>query len=178
MIDSLINNLSKKTDIITRLGLSEYCLVTMHRPSNVDNKEKLVYILDILNNLPFKVVWPIHPRTLKNIDKFELKGMIKEHIILEPLGYLDFITLVSECKLVLTDSGGIQEETTYLGIPCITMRDNTERPSTITVGTNQLLNDKKEILNAIKNLNLKKHSIPPLWDGKASERITNIIRRK
>jgi UDP-N-acetylglucosamine 2-epimerase (non-hydrolysing) len=175
MIDSLINNLSKKTDIITRLGLSEYCLVTMHRPSNVDTKEKLTYILDILNNVPFKIVWPIHPRTLKNIENFRLQNMIKDHIILEPTGYLDFITLVSNCKLVLTDSGGIQEETTYLGIPCITMRENTERPSTITLGTNQLLNDKEKILNAINGLHLRKHTIPPLWDGKAAERIVKVI---
>lgn len=177
MIDSLLDNIDKKTDIVKRLNLKskDYCVITLHRPSNVDNKEKLEYILDILNNIPFRIVWPIHPRTLKNIESFGLKEETKNFLLLDPLGYLDFITLISECKFVLTDSGGIQEETTYLGIPCITMRENTERPSTITLGTNKLLIKKEDILNAIKNLN-KNHSIPPLWDGKTAERIIKILR--
>jgi UDP-N-acetylglucosamine 2-epimerase (non-hydrolysing) len=178
MIDTLVANLNKKTNIVSRMDLKDYCLVTMHRPSNVDDKEKLRYVLDIINNIPFKIVWPIHPRTLKNIESFGLKDMIKNHVILEPLGYLDFITLVADTKLVLTDSGGIQEETTYLGIPCITMRENTERPSTITLGTNQLLNTKEEILEAIKHLREKKNTIPPYWDGRAAERIMSVLKDK
>lgn len=178
MIDNLISNLHKRTEIVRKLGVSDYCLVTMHRPSNVDHKERLAEILDILDDIGHPIVWPIHPRTLKNLKNFGLSDRLSKLIILKNQGYLDFITLESSAKFVLTDSGGIQEETTYLGVPCLTMRENTERPSTITLGTNQLVHNKAEILNAIENLGSKKHSIPPLWDGKAAERIVEVINRK
>jgi len=177
MIDNLIDNLHKKTNIVKDLELDNYCLVTMHRPSNVDTKDKLLEILDIFDNVGCQIVWPIHPRTLKNLESFGLSDRIAKFVILEPQGYLDFITLVSSAKFVLTDSGGIQEETTYLGIPCLTMRENTERPSTITLGTNQLVHNKEEILNALKYLGSHKHSIPPLWDGHAAKRIVEIIEK-
>jgi len=177
MIDNLINNLHKKTDIVKKLGLKDYCLVTMHRPSNVDNKEKLKEILDIFDNVGCKIVWPMHPRTLKNLENFGFKKRLSKYVILEPQGYLDFITLVNSSKFVLTDSGGIQEETTYLGVPCLTMRESTERPITITLGTNQLVHNKKEILSAIKHLGSKKHSIPPLWDGHAAKRIVEVLEK-
>jgi len=177
MIDNLIDNLHKKTNIVKDLELASYCLVTMHRPSNVDNKEKLIEILDIFDNVGCQIVWPIHPRTLKNLETFGLSDRIAKYVILEPQGYLDFITLVSSAKFVLTDSGGIQEETTYLGIPCLTMRENTERPSTITLGTNQLVHNKEEILHALKHLGSRKHSIPPLWDGHTAKRIVEIIEK-
>lgn len=178
MIDTLVKNLDRKTDIISKLGLGEYCVVTMHRPSNVDTKEELEKVLDALTACPYKIVWPLHPRTLKNINQFGLKDLLSQFIILEPLGYLDFITLVSGSAAVITDSGGIQEETTYLGIPCITIRENTERPSTIDEGTNILAKDIKIAKNAIMKINKDTHSkkkIPDLWDGHTGDRIAKIL---
>lgn len=182
MIDSLIKNLNNKTAIVEKLELipREYCLVTMHRPSNVDNPEKLKEILGILQKINIPIVWPIHPRTKKNIDKFGFNDLAKDLKLIEPLSYLNFISLLSDCKFVLTDSGGVQEETTYLGIPCITLRETTERPITVQRGTNVLANTKKEINESIdkimrnKKFYYKKRDIPK-WDGKASQRIVSIL---
>jgi len=177
MIDTLIQCLNKKTNILKKIKLEpkKYCVVTLHRPANVDDRKKLESIIKILKNFNKQVVWPIHPRTKKNIEKFNLGGWLKNFIILEPLGYLDFISLVSDSRFVFTDSGGIQEETTYLKIPCLTMRKNTERPVTISEGTNVLVNSEKEIVETLKFLNKKKSSIPKYWDGKSAKRIVNIL---
>lgn len=192
MIDSLNFYLphSEKSKIFDELAISpeEYALVTLHRPSNVDTKEGLNKIMDIflditkLNN-EIDIVLPLHPRTRKMIDSFGLNkkfDTIQNLIITEPLGYLDFLKLMSNAKYVLTDSGGIQEETTSLKIPCITLRENTERPITLDEGSNTLTGlDKDAILRTIKSIESGKYKpgkTPKYWDGKAAERIVKIIR--
>lgn len=187
MIDNLINHLPKieNSDILIRLKLTsqEYIVVTLHRPSNVDKKERLEELLNFLLNISKqrKIVFPIHPRTEKNLKSFGLYDSIKSEniIITQPIGYIDFIKLVKNSLCVITDSGGIQEETTYLKIPCITLRESTERPITVDIGTNYLvgndLNLCKEIFNNILDGNIKKSRTPDLWDGKASERIVNTL---
>ena len=188
MIDSLLSHKekSKQSKILPKLKLEKnnYSVLTLHRPSNVDNREALAYVLDILEEIQkkIKIVFPVHPRTLKNLDNFNLMGKVKSQknlIITEPLGYLDFINLMGNSKFVITDSGGIQEETTVLGVPCITMRNNTERPVTFEQGTNVLVStDKNKIIEAFNrllrtpNFNAR---IPKLWDGKAAKRIVDIL---
>jgi UDP-N-acetylglucosamine 2-epimerase (non-hydrolysing) len=164
------------------LRRNQYVLVTLHRPSNVDDREQLIKLIDLLNTIAEKrkVLFPIHPRTKNNLEDFGLLQTINSNLILtEPIGYLDFLALTSNTELILTDSGGIQEESTYLGIQCITLRTSTERPITVEVGTNQLLgNDLERAKLAaldVLNGNIKKGSIPELWDGKASDRIVEII---
>lgn len=187
MIDCLINNLEKIKSLETskKMGLKdkEFGIVTLHRPSNVDNSGALESILKSIEKIQEStpLIWPIHPRTKNNIEKFGLKQKVdnfKNVKLTEPLGYLEFISLVINSKMVLTDSGGIQEETTFLGVPCITLRENTERPVTVTSGTNILVGTNKEKLfnaiNTIQKIN-KKNATPPLWDGKASERIVRIL---
>jgi UDP-N-acetylglucosamine 2-epimerase (non-hydrolysing) len=199
MIDSLVRyqEKAKSSTILSDLGLltselenksevsspevSDYIVMTMHRPANVDTEIGLKAILELieLSTSKTKVVFPIHPRTRSNMAKFGLEGKMTQNINLiltEPLGYLEFIQLMTHSKAILTDSGGIQEETTYLGIPCLTFRDSTERPITVTLGTNQLLADlNPEItfaaLEKILVGQCKKGQIPPLWDGHAAERI-------
>ena len=188
MIDSLIyfEPMAAKSPILENMGLRprEYGVITLHRPSNVDNKENFLKLLNafevIEKQLP--LIFPIHPRSQKMIDQLGLREKVEKMHNLrltEPLGYLDFMRLLHNAKLVLTDSGGIQEETTYLGIPCITMRENTERPITVEVGTNVLVGTDTEriIAEAQKVLdgNAKKGQIPELWDGKAAERIVRIL---
>ena len=188
MIDSLLSHRekAKKSKILSKLNIkrSEYAVLTLHRPSNVDNKISLEQVIDILDKIQqkIKVVFPIHPRTLKNINKFKLDEQLKNQknlIITEPLGYLDFLALMSNSRLVLTDSGGIQEETTVLGIPCVTMRKNTERPITVEQGTNVLVSTDRDKIIGASNKLLKgtyfKAKIPQFWDGKAAKRIVNII---
>ena len=165
----------------SRLATSDYIVMTMHRPANVDTKEGLESILELieLSSKDTKIIFPIHPRTRAHMEKFGLADRLdqaKNLIMTEPLGYLEFIQLMSNATAILTDSGGIQEETTYLGVPCLTFRDSTERPITVTLGTNQLLSDldpKKTYAALVEILagKVKKGSIPPLWDGKAAERI-------
>lgn len=165
----------------SRLATSDYIVMTMHRPANVDTKEGLESILELieLSSKDTKIIFPIHPRTRAHMEKFGLADRLDQAqnlIITEPLGYLEFIQLMSNATAILTDSGGIQEETTYLGVPCLTFRDSTERPITVTLGTNQLLSDldpKKTYAALVEILagKVKKGSIPPLWDGKAAERI-------
>jgi UDP-N-acetylglucosamine 2-epimerase (non-hydrolysing) len=192
MIDSLVRyqEKAKTTTILEDLGLrtsdsglrtSDYIVMTMHRPANVDTEKGLQSILELieLSSKDTKIIFPIHPRTRAHMEKFGLAERLdqaKNLIMTEPLGYLEFIQLMSNATAILTDSGGIQEETTYLGVPCLTFRDSTERPITVTLGTNQLLSDldpKKTYAALVEILagKVKKGSIPPLWDGKAAERI-------
>ncbi len=162
------------------LNSGDYVLITLHRPSNVDNRQGLELVLLILRSLSEKVklVLPIHPRTLARIEKFELKDSfytIPQLQIIEPQGYLDFQKLIAECIFTLTDSGGIQEETTYLRKPCLTLRPNTERPCTITIGSNTLIPFAVSEICAYADLILdgkyKQGVVPPLWDGHATERV-------
>lgn len=190
MIDSLIHfqEKAKTSQIKKQLGLDSapYALITLHRPSNVDSKENFIKLLNAFEKIEkdIRVVFPIHPRSRKMIDSFNLHLRIesmKNLMLLEPLGYLDFMNLMHSAKLVLTDSGGIQEETTYLGIPCLTLRHNTERPVTVEVGTNLLVgNDTNKIIKETNNIlagKWKTGEIPPLWDGRAGERIVRKLTR-
>jgi UDP-N-acetylglucosamine 2-epimerase (non-hydrolysing) len=153
----------------------EYFLVTLHRPANVDDPHKLKQLLDAIDagTEQYPVLFPVHPRTRKILE-----GISYHHdrvIQMEPLGYLEFIYLVKNARSIITDSGGITEEATVLGVPCITLRDSTERPETITIGTNELAGTNPENLGPylakIAAGNWKKGSIPPLWDGKTAYRI-------
>ena len=189
MIDTLfyyINqvNSSKKTKNIE--VDNSYGIVTIHRPSNVDDPELLMKLVKCFNKIAeqIQLILPLHPRTRGNLIKFNLfKELDNEKIIIaDPLGYLDFLHLVKDATLILTDSGGIQEETTALGIPCITLRENTERPITVTQGSNYLVGlSPEKILNTVNMILLgkgKKSKVPQLWDGKAAERIiAEIISR-
>lgn len=189
MIDSLTYYLSKEiaSNILTELSLNEkgYALVTLHRPSNVDDPESFTRIIaafkEIQENVP--IVFPIHPRTQKNIDKLGLRDEITklENLkLIPPIGYFDFMQLMANCGFVMTDSGGIQEETTYLGIPCLTLRENTERPITVEIGTNEIVGtDTEKITMLAKKIvdgQWKKGQVPELWDGKAAERIVDVLK--
>jgi UDP-N-acetylglucosamine 2-epimerase (non-hydrolysing) len=188
MIDTLFRNLerAKTSNVLDRLGVmpSCFCAITLHRPSNVDHKEKLAGILKALDVIQrqLPIVFPIHPRTRARLDEFGLDEIAERQtnlVLIEPLGYLDFLQLFSNSRLVLTDSGGIQEETTALGIPCLTLRQNTERPITVTHGTNRVVGSDpdvivKEALSALNNP-MKTSSPPELWDGNASVRIVDAI---
>ena len=189
MIDTLLKHKekAKQSKILEELGLdkNDYIVLTLHRPSNVDNKKGFEIILSILEKIQdkIKIVFPVHPRAKKNIKLFKLNKKIKDMknlIITGPLGYLDFMHLMAKSKLVLTDSGGIQEETTVLGIPCITLRKNTERPVTVEQGTNLLVSTNankliEESLKVVNNEIKNDGKIPGLWDGKASQRIIKIL---
>jgi UDP-N-acetylglucosamine 2-epimerase (non-hydrolysing) len=188
MIDSLVYFMHKaeESDIIKRMNLDgyPYALITLHRPNNVDVKENFEKLLDAFAVIQkeLKIVFPIHPRSLKMLKNFGLTkriGAMKNLIIIDPIGYLDFMQLMRQAQLVLTDSGGIQEETTYLGIPCLTMRENTERPVTVEIGTNIIVgSDTQRIIDeSLKIIQHKTKSgkIPELWDGHAAERIVKII---
>ncbi|RDB03900.1 non-hydrolyzing UDP-N-acetylglucosamine 2-epimerase [Runella aurantiaca] len=193
MIDSLVYYRQKASqmNVLGGVGLASahsYVLMTMHRPANVDTAEGLTSILQIIENTtPYKkVLFPIHPRTKNNIERFGLKAKldaIEGLILTEPQGYLEFLNLMENAALVITDSGGIQEETTYLQVPCLTFRDSTERPVTVELGTNQLLADLNPVTvheKVIETLEgrAKKGVIPPLWDGHAAERIAEILVEK
>lgn len=189
MIDSLKQYLPQAdlSTIFDSLSITKakYVLATFHRPSNVDDTDSLSELVSFLNCLAedVKVVLPLHPRTLNNLTKANLYSTLHKNIIIcEPVGYIDFLALQKYAQLVITDSGGIQEETTVLGVQCITVRDNTERPVTVTVGTNQLVGTNfRQVLTVAQNIlqgTSKKGSIPELWDGKASERIIRILEKK
>ena len=156
--------------------------VSPHRPSNVDSLEQLKDLVHLMNSLSDKrkLIFPIHPRTKKNLEDHSLLKSINQKVILsEPIGYLDFLSLLQQSELVITDSGGIQEETTYLGIQCITTRTTTERPITVEIGTNHLVGDsyRKVENTAMEILNGKKKTgkIPELWDGNSADRIAKVI---
>jgi len=184
MIDTMVafEKEIEESDILNTLQLDQkkYVLITMHRPATVDTKDGLQKLLDLLLHISksYKIVFPVHPRTLKNIENFNLKHefeAIEELIFTQPLDYFAFQKLIKYSKFILTDSGGIQEESTFLKIPCLTLRPNTERPITCTEGTNTLipfeLETIKSYLKEIENGTYKKGSIPKFWDGKATERI-------
>lgn len=189
MIDSLVRYLPKaeQSAILEEycLNKSNYILVTLHRPSNVDSKEYLEKLIHLLNTVSEKrkLLFPIHPRTKNNMQQFGLEGLLGKNVILtDPIGYIDFLSITKNAELIITDSGGIQEESTYLGVQCITVRNNTERPVTVDVGTNQLIGTDLEKVEktALEVLSgkIKNGGIPELWDGRAAERITAIIAEK
>jgi len=192
MIDTLLRHKKKalESKILEKLNIKEndYCALTLHRPSNVDNKKDFENILSILEKIQekIKIVFPVHPRAKKNMHSYGLDRKINNMHnlkLIDPLGYLDFLCLMTNSKFILTDSGGIQEEATVLKVPCITLRNNTERPVTVEQGTNLLVSTDKgkviekaiEIIDNKINLNKK---TPELWDGKAAERIVKIILGK
>ena len=188
MIDTLLRHKreAELSSILSSLSLEKrrYAVVTLHRPSNVDSKKGIENVMAILGDIQRKipVVFPLHPRTRKNLKRFGMLGRIKKMkqlIITDPLGYVDFLNLMANSRLVLTDSGGIQDETTILGIPCITLRENTERPVTLTRGTNLIVSIHRDkvakSLVSILGKRKRRMRIPPLWDGKAAARIITIL---
>ncbi len=185
MIDTLYSNLDKikKPDFFEPNKILEknYFILTLHRPSNVDDPNKLKSILDsvIESTSPLPIIFPVHPRTKQILDKLDTK--YKSLLLIDPQGYLEFIYMIKNCKGIITDSGGITEEATVLNIPCLTLRNSTERPETITQGTNELIGDDlpklKSSLKIIMNDDWKKGTIPDLWDGKTSVRIVNILEK-
>jgi UDP-N-acetylglucosamine 2-epimerase (non-hydrolysing) len=198
MIDSLLRHreLAAKSPILDQLGVRQngsscrpYGVLTLHRPSNVDDPKTLQGILSAVSALAagLPVFFPIHPRTRKNIESFGLLRYLTSAgdgragiVPLEPLGYLDFLSLNDRAHIVLTDSGGVQEETTMLGVPCLTLRENTERPATVEHGSNQVVGvDSEHILAAARSIlqnPARPSRRPPLWDGKAAPRIVAILR--
>lgn len=188
MIDTLVRLLpeaeTRWPGLSERFGMEEagYGLVTLHRPSNVDDPEMLAEIINTLEDLAADVplVFPVHPRTRQRMASLGIEpNRLK---LVEPVGYLDFLALQRYAKLVITDSGGVQEETTYLGVPCITVRENTERPVTVTEGTNVLVGQDMRLLtrevDEIVSGRAKKGKIPELWDGRAGERIAAFIGQR
>ncbi len=179
MIDSLIRLLPLAKKCSTTGFPARYALVTLHRPSNVDDSASLQGILESLLEVSERiaVVFPVHPRTRQRIADL---GVPPGNLQLsEPLPYVEFLALQSRATAVLTDSGGIQEETTYLGVPCLTLRSNTERPVTVTIGTNTLVGqDRQKLASEMKKIldgRAKRGNVPPLWDGRAGERIAEIL---
>jgi UDP-N-acetylglucosamine 2-epimerase (non-hydrolysing) len=193
MIDTLLANRSRfrRPAVYDTLGLEEkqYVVMTMHRPANVDEQEHLKALMEqiITNVHGLPIIFPIHPRTAKLFyqlwgDEEQLAKLFPNLHIVDPMGYLEFNYLVEHAKVVVTDSGGITEETTVMGVPCITLRDNTERPETCTVGTNMLIGTRPEAIKpALDKLfagEWKKGAIPALWDGHTAERIVEILLKK
>ena len=179
MIDSLVRLLPAAMRCPKNGFPERYALVTLHRPSNVDDSKTLRNILESLLeiNEDLSVVFPVHPRTRQRIEEF---GLNAEKLHLSgPLPYVEFLAMQQRAAVVITDSGGIQEETTYLGVPCLTLRDNTERPVTVTLGTNVIVGQERDKLSSelskIVAGKAKKGTIPPLWDGHAAERIADVL---
>lgn len=189
MIDTLLRNRQKAeaTTILEELELqpSEFAVVTLHRPATVDDPQALAGIIDVLDAVQadMPTIFPVHPRTRGNLKTAGLMGRaeaMNNLQLMEPIGYLEFLKLMANARIVLTDSGGIQEETTILGVSCLTLRENTERPITCEIGTNRLVGTEPgPIIAAYReamNANAKSESqVPPLWDGQAAERIVQII---
>lgn len=184
MIDTMVafSNEIEKNSILEKLNINphQYILMTMHRPASVDHMEGLSKLLKLIEYISARnsIVFPIHPRTLKSIEKFGLKSSfenIKNLIYTEPLDYFSFQKLIKHSHYILTDSGGIQEESTFMQIPCLTLRPNTERPITCTIGTNTLvpfeINTIVNYIDQIEQKKYKKGQIPDMWDGKSTERI-------
>ena len=193
MVDTLLKHrdqavkLNFLKNINCKIKEAGYALVTLHRQSNVDDRETLAKIVDAIEYIQnqLTVIFPVHPRTKKQLQKFGLdRGLatLKGLVLLEPLGYLDFLSVMSGARVVLTDSGGLQEETTVLGIPCLTIRENTERPVTVSMGTNQLVGtDCGRIISAVEKIlkgNDIRGRIAELWDGRAAQRIVDIIGKQ
>ena len=183
MIDTLLNNMPKfrQPSFFKEKGLSKnnYLVLTMHRPANVDEAEKLKSMMSeiITHSQGLPILFPIHPRTAKTFSDLNIQAS-NLHIV-DPLGYLEFNYLVKHSRAVITDSGGITEETTVMGVPCLTLRENTERPETCSIGTNKLIGTEprniKPALELLFSGKWKKGNIPPLWDGHAAERIVSIL---
>jgi UDP-N-acetylglucosamine 2-epimerase (non-hydrolysing) len=191
MIDTLVafEDDIEKSPILEELKVSKgkYVLMTMHRPSNVDTKEKLLKLIDLIDYITetYNLAFPIHPRTKKNLEKFDLFDRLENNskvLFTPPLDYMSFQKLIKYCKFILTDSGGIQEESTFRQVPCLTLRENTERPSTLTLGSNTLVpfdvNLITSYIEQINNGTYKKGEIPPFWDGKATQRIVEILAKE
>jgi UDP-N-acetylglucosamine 2-epimerase (non-hydrolysing) len=183
MIDTLMSNMERTKrpafwDDFS-LRVKDYLVLTLHRPSNVDDPHGLKMLMqEILDSSDCPLVFPVHPRTMKNLEAAGIKSA--RLLLVPPMGYLEFIFMLKNSKGVITDSGGIQEETTVMGIPCITLRNNTERPETVTIGTNEVIGTTLSAVGpAMKKLlagEWKKGSIPELWDGKTSDRIVAKLR--
>lgn len=186
MIDTLVFLKNKIDAVNIEFKPKSYVLLTLHRQSNVDVKKKMMKIFDFLSSIETPILFPIHPRTKMQLENFDLMRLLPENIkILSPLSYLTFLALEKNASVVLTDSGGVQEETTFLKVPCLTLRSNTERPATIYDGTNRLILDEiefcqnKEMYRMVFQRNIKINSkIPNLWDGEASKRIVEVLKEK
>jgi UDP-N-acetylglucosamine 2-epimerase (non-hydrolysing) len=192
MIDTLIRLLpcAEQSSVLANLNLKpkQYGVLTMHRPSNVDDPTRLYTYLEALKSLSklLPIVFPVHPRTLQRIRSLEYQPNLGSVHLINPLKYTDFLCLMNRARVVITDSGGIQEETSYLGIPCLTLRPNTERPITVDLGTNTIVGQDSELLSTLLGRILQgdtswDHRPPsgiPLWDGNAAERIADIILRR
>lgn len=187
MIDSVDANVARARQggALSRFGVSPrgYVLATLHRPSNVDDSQRLAKLVSVLSSIAatLPVIFPVHPRTRARLESAGLAGAASGLLLSEPLGYLDFLQLQDGATVVITDSGGVQEETTALGVPCLTVRDNTERPVTITEGTNKLVGSNPDVLPGEVAEVLagrgKRGRVPALWDGKAGERAAAAIRK-
>jgi UDP-N-acetylglucosamine 2-epimerase (non-hydrolysing) len=186
MIDTLNRHLALATLERVRdripVGDGPYAVLTLHRPSNVDEPHTFGSIVravrDVAARMP--VVFPVHPRTRNRLREFDLESQLDGTILTEPLGYIDFLALTSHARLILTDSGGLQEESTALGIPCLTLRENTERPVTVTHGTNRVVGTQTaDIMNGVERAldSTMTKQIPELWDGRAAERVAAVIGR-
>lgn len=184
MIDTLHRNLARAVPAAATMGsaLAEYAVLTLHRPSNVDDRATLAALLDAVADLHRRlpVVTPLHPRTRANIEKFGLADKLDGLVVLPPVGYLEMLGLMRDAKLVLTDSGGLQEETTALGVPCLTLRENTERPVTLAEGTNTLVGPRPDAIRAafeeVMANGGKRGRIPEYWDGRAAMRIAHTLQ--
>jgi UDP-N-acetylglucosamine 2-epimerase (non-hydrolysing) len=186
MIDTLLSHRERASqlDTVERLGLEpgRYAVLTLHRPSNVDSADQLARLFGVLGRLnrELPVVFPIHPRTARAVEE-NLGGRRPDVTIVDPLGYLDFLRLLMDARVVLTDSGGIQEETTALGVSCLTLRESTERPVTVTEGTNEIVGTNPDAIEqAIRKLLAappRAGRRPALWDGEAARRIVDILER-
>ncbi len=190
MIDTMVAFSEKinASQILQTLKVKEkkFVLMTMHRPGNVDSKEGLEKLLELVNGISKKyaIVFPVHPRTVKNMQALGLETAFRSNekiIFTEPLDYFSFQKLIQQAAFIITDSGGIQEESTFLQVPCLTLRPNTERPITIAVGSNELvefeINTILSKISEIENGKFKKGNIPPLWDGHATQRIFEVINK-
>jgi UDP-N-acetylglucosamine 2-epimerase (non-hydrolysing) len=187
MVDSLemVREKIEREEVLKNLGIDrrQFAVVTLHRPSNVDAPEMLKKLSEALVDVSVMIplVFPVHPRTRNNIEKDGLNDLLakaRNLHLLQPLSYRHFMNLVFNCRLAITDSGGIQEETTYLGIPCLTLRSNTERPVTLTQGTNQLC-EPEELASKVKNvLSMPEKTVPKieLWDGRTAARVVHSIK--
>lgn len=191
MIDTMVafEDDIEQSPILEKLGLEKgsFALMTMHRPATVDHKDELLKLIQLIGEIAEsqKLVFPIHPRTVNKLKEFELYDRLAQNknvILTEPMDYFAFQKLIASCKFILTDSGGIQEESTFRRVPCLTLRPNTERPSTIQVGTNTLvpfdLDEIKRVIASIRKGRYKKGSIPDKWDGKATYRILKTIQEQ
>lgn len=182
MIDTLLRHLPRALRLPEGVEENRYAVMTLHRPATVDSREALASVLKVIAELAAKlpVVFPIHPRTRKNLQEFGLQELLTSNVtLLDPLSYLAFISLAARARMILTDSGGIQEEATVLGIPCITMRPNTERPITCSQGTNILAGTDpvriRAAMDAVLEGRARRGSIPKKWDGRAAERLVEIL---